>query len=130
MEYGNILYERGDYSQAKEILCDFYKISHDNKKNISKVILALWKIYAINILNDNWEELIINFNSLRNVIQNLKLNLDEEIKKTNSDSVKKNKIKINFILNYLILFRLKKSNQTTNIFYCIEGIYFTGLFSL
>jgi len=87
LEYGNILYERGDYSQAKEILSDFYKISIDNKKIISKVILGLWKIYAINILTDNWGELIVNFNSIRNVIQNLKSNLDEELKKTNTDSV-------------------------------------------
>ena len=37
LEYSKILYESGNYEEARDILIGFTKLSGDNKKNLSKV---------------------------------------------------------------------------------------------
>ena len=89
LEYSNILYETGRYAESKMILSDLFRINKDNKKNLPKTILALWKIFSINILTDNWIEILSNFENIQKTISNLKINLEEEFKKVNIDAVNK-----------------------------------------
>jgi hypothetical protein len=86
LEYGKIIYELGRYEEAKQILNEFYKIT--SKRNISKAIMALWIIFSINVLTENWTDLTNTFNELRSAIEALKDTLEEEFKKINLESVK------------------------------------------
>lgn len=87
LEYANVLYETGKYEDSKTILADLFRMSMDNKKNLSKVILALWKLYAMNILSGNWNETLNTFDQIKNVISTLRNSLEDEFKKSNNDSV-------------------------------------------
>ena len=86
MEYSKILYEKGNYSESKTILTDFFRFSFENKKNLSKLILALSTILSINILENNWSEIFSTFNHIKNSIDLLKNNI-EEFKKIHAESV-------------------------------------------
>ena len=88
LEYSKILYEKGNYSESKTLLSDFFRFSFENKKNLSRTILALWTILSINILDNNWTEIFSNFNHIKVLIELLKNNLEEEFKKINTESVK------------------------------------------
>jgi hypothetical protein len=78
-------------------LSELIKISQDNKKNLSKAIMALWKLFSMDVLVGDWKETFGTFNDIQNTIEALKNNLEEEYKKTNADSVKKT---FNNFLNY------------------------------
>jgi hypothetical protein len=78
-------------------LSELIKISQDNKKNLSKAIMALWKLFSMDVLVGDWKETFGTFNDIQNTIEALKNNLEEEYKKTNADSVK---ITFNNFLNY------------------------------
>jgi hypothetical protein len=78
-------------------LSELIKISQDNKKNLSKAIMALWKLFSMDVLVGDWKETFGTFNEIQNTIEALKNNLEEEYKKTNADSVK---ITFNNFLNY------------------------------
>jgi hypothetical protein len=85
LEYGRIIYETGRYEEAKLALEEFYKISH--KRNISKAIMALWVLFSINVLTENWSDLTTTFNQLREAINALKTSLEDEFRKTSFESV-------------------------------------------
>ena len=51
--------------------------------------MALWKLFSMDVLVGNWNESITNFNEIQSAIEALKINLEEEFKKTSADSVKK-----------------------------------------
>jgi hypothetical protein len=87
LEYSKILYEKGNYSESKTILSDFFRFSFENKKNLSRTILALWTILSINILDNNWTEIFSTFNHIKILIELLKNNLEEEFKKIHAESV-------------------------------------------
>jgi hypothetical protein len=86
LEYGRIIYESGRYEEAKLILNEFYKICH--RRNVSKAIMALWILFSINVLTENWRDLTTTFNQLREAIEFLKSSLEDEFKKTNFDAVR------------------------------------------
>lgn len=69
------------------ILLDLFQISKNNKKNYIKIILALWKVLAINIITDNFKETIYIFQEIFKTILTLKTDLIEEFKKINFDTV-------------------------------------------
>jgi len=88
LEYSKILYEKGNYTESKTILSDFFRFSFENKKNLSKTILALWTILSINILDNNWNEIFSTFDHIKTSVDLLKNNLEEEFRKINTESVK------------------------------------------
>jgi hypothetical protein len=63
---------------------------------MSKAIMALWKLFSMDVLVGNWNESITNFNEIQSAIEALKINLEEEFKKTSADSVKNIFLKICF----------------------------------
>jgi hypothetical protein len=71
------------------ILSELLKISLENKKNLSKAILALWKLFSMNILLGEWKETFSTFNQIQVAVDALRQNLEEEFKKLTADSVKK-----------------------------------------
>jgi hypothetical protein len=113
LEYSKILYEKGNYSEAKTILSDFFRFSFDNKKNLSKIILALWTILSINIQEESWPEIFSTFNHMKLSIELLKNNLEEEFKKVNSETVIILKLQFNSISR-------KKFNSILNTSYYSE----------
>lgn len=88
LEFSKILYEQGKYTESKELFSDFSKVYQGNKKNISKVILALWMIYSISIIQNNNSDAISTFILIKQTINILKTNFEEEFKNINFDSVK------------------------------------------
>jgi hypothetical protein len=52
------------------------------------MILGLWKILSVSIMDNHSQEIESVFHQIQSTIQQLKLNLDEEFKKLNGDSVK------------------------------------------
>ena len=48
----------------------------------------------MDVLVGNWNESITNFNEIQSAIEALKINLEEEFKKTSADSVKNIFLKI------------------------------------
>jgi len=116
LEYSKILYEKGNYSESKTLLSDFFRFSFENKKNLSRTILALWTILSINILDNNWTEIFSNFSHIKVLIELLKNNLEEEFKKTNTESVK-----LNFIIHKnRHNFSQRRFKSTSNIFFFSE----------
>ena len=87
LEYGRLIYESGRYEEARVILFEFFKISFQNKKNLSKAILGLWLVLAIDFIKNDWEKIISTFNLIRDSIEEFKNTLDEEFKKINFESV-------------------------------------------
>jgi translation initiation factor 3 subunit E len=112
LKYGKLLYELGKYSDAKLILSDYYKIGLDSKKNLSKVILAIWIVLAINILTNNWNEVLENIEQLKLTIEHLKESLEEDFKKANLDSGEK--LDINF--KHILLHRAYLLHWATFLF--------------
>ena len=87
LEYANVLYENGRYAESKDVLSEIYKIYYDNKKNLSKVILALWKLFAINILLNDTQGALATFSQIQSHIALLKTSLEEEFRQHNIESV-------------------------------------------
>ncbi len=87
LEYGKLVYESGRYEEARIILFEFYKISYVNRKNMSKAILGLWLVLAIDYITNNWERTIDTLNLIKDSIENFKNNLEEEFRKINFESV-------------------------------------------
>ena len=87
LEYSNVLYETGRYAESKEILSEVFKIYHDNKKAQSKVILALWKLFSINILLNDTQGFLATFSQIQAHIEILKTSMEEELKKVNVEYV-------------------------------------------
>jgi hypothetical protein len=87
LEYSKILYDSGRYSEAKTILSDFCKVSVGNRKNLSRAILAFWTILSINIIEENWEEILTTFSSIKTAIEYLRVSLEEDMKKLNAETV-------------------------------------------
>lgn len=78
----------------------------------------------MDVLVGNWNESITNFNEIQSAIEALKINLEEEFKKTSADSVK------NFILKNLFKQnRLTNYKLTLNTSCCIEATWCTGRYS-
>lgn len=86
--------------------------------------MALWKLFSMDVLVGNWNESITNFNEIQSAIEALKINLEEEFKKTSSDSVKKFILKNLFKQNRLTNYKL-----TLNTSCCIEATWCTGRYS-
>jgi hypothetical protein len=87
LEYGRLIYETGRYDEARIILMEFFKISYNNRKNLNKALLGIWLVFAIDILEKNWERSLKTFNLIKDSIENLKLSLEEDFKKINFESV-------------------------------------------
>jgi hypothetical protein len=85
LEYGRLIYETGRYEEAKQVLKEFYNISH--KRNMSKAIMALWLLFSINMLTENWNEAISTFLQIREAIETIREGLEEEFRKTNFEAV-------------------------------------------
>ena len=88
LEYGRLVYETGRYEEARVILMEFYKISFQNRKNLSKALLGLWLVLAIDIVINDWEKIIATFKTIEQSIELFKKNLDEDFRKINFESVK------------------------------------------
>jgi hypothetical protein len=89
LEYAKILYETGRYSEAKFILVNFLNVIGDNKKHLSKLIMSAWTILCVDFLNGDFSEAKKNFDKINVLVDELKASYDEELKKTNNDSVRK-----------------------------------------
>ena len=87
LEYGKILYETGRYTEAKFILVNFLNVIGDNKKHLSKLIMSQWTVLCVDFLNGEFSEAKKNFEKVNVLVDELKASYDEELKKTNSDSV-------------------------------------------
>jgi hypothetical protein len=87
LEYGRLIYESGRYEEARIVLFEFFKISHQNKKNLSKALLGLWLVLAIDFINNDWGKIISTFNLIKDSIEEFKNTLDEDFKKINFESV-------------------------------------------
>ncbi len=96
LEYAKILYETGRYIETKFILKNFLNIIGDNKKHLAKLILSQWSILCVDFLNGDFSEAKKNFEKINLLVDELKSNYDEELKKINSESVKLIKYKIIF----------------------------------
>ncbi len=86
--------------------------------------MALWKLFSMDVLVGNCNESITNFNEIQSAIEALKINLEEEFKKTSADSVKKFILKNLFKKNRLTNYKL-----TLNTSCCIEATWCTGRYS-
>lgn len=86
LEFTRLLYEQGKYDDAKRILTDYYKITKENKKNTDKLILALWILFSIEIILGKIEDIIYTFDIIKNSIEEVKENLEEQFKKINIES--------------------------------------------
>lgn len=98
LEYGKLLYDTGRYSEAREIFENFIKIVGDNKKYTSKLILSLWKIICVDFIQEDYSKIKDNFELYIKLVNELKSQNEEELKKTYIDPVR---IFLNFIF-YLI----------------------------
>jgi hypothetical protein len=87
LEYGRLVYESGRYEEARVILMEFYKISFKNRKNLSKALLGLWLVLAIDIVRNDWEKIISSFITIKESIELFKNTLDDEFRKINFESV-------------------------------------------
>lgn len=87
MEYGKLLYNTGKYDESLCVLSDFVRLCSDNRKNLSKVILALWNIFSINIIQNKWSEAFNTVEQLKNTIEILREYYEEDFKKINIESV-------------------------------------------
>ena len=81
------MYDSGRYEEARVLLTEFYKISFQNKKNLSKALLGLWNVFSIDIMSSDWEIIIGTFNQIKQSIELLKDILEEEFRKINFESV-------------------------------------------
>lgn len=89
LEYAKVLYETGRYSEAKFILVNFVNVIGDNKKHLSKLIMSQWTILCVDFLKGEFIEAKKNFEKVNFLVEELKSSYDEELKKTNNDSVNK-----------------------------------------
>jgi hypothetical protein len=87
LEYGRLIYETGRYEEARIILLEFFKISFHNKKNLSKALLGLWLVLAIDFIGNNWDRTIATFNLIKDSIEDFKNILEDDFKKINFESV-------------------------------------------
>jgi hypothetical protein len=95
-------------------MSNFYRICLE-KKNISKVILALWLLYLINVLSSKWDEVYQTIDLIKINLDILGENFDESLKKINNDYSDKIQVDYRQILisrGYLLhwgLFLLKEN---------------------
>jgi hypothetical protein len=88
LDYGKILYETGRYLEAKKIFKNFIKITSEGKKHISKLILCLWKIICVDFIVNDFSETKINFELFIKLVDELKTQNEDELKKNYIDPVK------------------------------------------
>lgn len=87
LEYARLLYSTGRYEEASSLLLGFLKLVPQNEKNLSKITLALSMLLSINVLVKNFSGIKENILAIKGYIEKLKEAVDEEIKKTNFESV-------------------------------------------
>lgn len=88
LEYGKMLYDTGRYLEAKEIFENFIKITGDSKKFNGKLILSLWKVICVNFMVNDFSNMKANFELYVKLIDELKMQNEEELKKTYIDPVR------------------------------------------
>jgi hypothetical protein len=133
LEYAKILYDTGRYEDSKQILSGFIKLSGENKKNLSKIILALCMAFNCNVMLANKQEVYPTFSQTRRAVDHLKENLDEEFKKLNFESAEKLQIDFKQILvyrGYLIHWSLFLLNSKDGIENYLHFIFDEKYFSL
>jgi len=101
LQYCKKLFNNNSYDKAKNILKAFYEFNKEINKNHSKNIYSLYLIFLINIITKQDSNIIEkNFIKILNELDNLKIIFDEELKKSNFDSVEKINIDFKQILLY------------------------------
>jgi len=103
LEYGKILYDTGRYLEAKNIFKNFIKITGDSKKYISKLILSLWKIICVDFIVNDFSQMKNNFELFIKLVDELKNQNEDELKKVYIDPVRK---KYKFILQNLLYYTI------------------------
>ena len=101
LEYGKILYDTGRYLEAKNVFQNFIKITGDSKKYISKLILSLWKVICVDFIVEDLTHTKVNFELFIKLVDELKTQNEDELKKTNIDPVRLFLFSIYFFIYFL-----------------------------